>query len=74
MPWLARIARDERATAVITHKGVIRATFALAAGWDMISKPPVRLYWDRAHLFMIDQQGLPHPVRFNIPLSSDESS
>jgi broad specificity phosphatase PhoE len=27
----------------VCHKGVIRAALVLATGWDMQSKPPVRL-------------------------------
>ena len=32
----------------VTHKGVIRAALSLATGWDMLSKPPLRLTDDAA--------------------------
>jgi probable phosphoglycerate mutase len=32
----------------VTHKGVIRAALSLASGWDMLSKPPLRLAHDVA--------------------------
>jgi probable phosphoglycerate mutase len=32
----------------VTHKGVIRAALSLATGWDMRSKPPLRLAHDAA--------------------------
>lgn len=35
----------------VTHKGVIRAALALAIGWDMREKSPIRLHWDCAHEF-----------------------
>src|SRR5258708_25778557 len=45
MPLLAEIAQAGRPTGAITHKGVIRAVFALASGWDTLGKAPVRLRW-----------------------------
>ena len=48
------VAEEDRWLA-ITHKGVIRALLALATGWDMRSKPPVKLRWDRAHSFYLQQ-------------------
>lgn len=38
----------------VTHKGVIRAALALALGWDMLDKPPIKLKWRAAHLFTWD--------------------
>ena len=69
MPLLAEIAQDGRPTACITHKGVIRAVFALAAGWDMRGKPPAKLAWDAAHLFRLDPAGMAAVERLNIPLA-----
>lgn len=39
----AELAVDPRPAVVVCHKGVIRAALALATGWDMRSKPPLRL-------------------------------
>ena len=40
---LAELAADPRPLVAVCHKGVIRAALVLATGWDMQSKPPVRL-------------------------------
>jgi len=58
-PWLAEIAVSGLPTAAVTHKGVIRALLALAIDWDMTTKPPIRLVPARAHLFAVDEAGVP---------------
>ena len=68
MPLLAEIARSGAPTAAVTHKGVIRAVAALAAGWDMRRKPPWKLRWDAAHLFRLDRAGAPVIERLNLSL------
>lgn len=55
--------------AAVTHKGVIRAALALAMGWDMTGKPPVRLDWSAAHLFLLEAGGRWSLVRPNLPLA-----
>jgi probable phosphoglycerate mutase len=46
----ADLATTDRAALVVcvSHKGVIRAALSLATGWDMTSKPPLRLTDDTA--------------------------
>jgi probable phosphoglycerate mutase len=68
-PLLRDIARRDEPTAAITHKGVIRAVFAKAVGWDMLGKPPARLSWKAAHLFRLDRDGTPRVERLNISLN-----
>jgi probable phosphoglycerate mutase len=46
--WLAELKEP---TLAVTHRGVIRAVYAQAAGWDMLGKPPVKLAWDAVHVF-----------------------
>jgi probable phosphoglycerate mutase len=53
----------------ITHKGVIRAVLALATGWTMEGEAPVRLRWDRLHLFALASDGTPRVERLNIELA-----
>jgi probable phosphoglycerate mutase len=53
----------------VTHKGVIRAVLALATGWTMREKPPVRLRWDALHRFALDAEGRPRVERLNIGLA-----
>jgi probable phosphoglycerate mutase len=42
-PLLAAIAADGRDTVAVCHKGVIRAVVALATGWDMAGRAPVKV-------------------------------
>ena len=44
---LAELAADPQPVVAVCHKGVIRAALVLATGWDMRSKPPLRLPRDR---------------------------
>ncbi|KAB0677757.1 histidine phosphatase family protein [Aureimonas leprariae] len=53
-------------SAIVTHKGVIRALLASATGWDMRGKAPVRLLPGTAHHFRLNE-GL-SLVQANIPL------
>ena len=50
------------------HKSVIRAIFANAYSWNMMGRPPVKLKWDQAHLFQVDDQGGIQPLQMNVPL------
>jgi probable phosphoglycerate mutase len=68
-PLLARIVQDGTPVAAVAHKGVIRALFALATGWDMRAKPPQRLAEDAVHLFEIDRTGTPAVCRLNLPIA-----
>lgn len=67
-----RLLADGRDTAAVSHKGVIRAALALATGWEMTGKPPVRLDWGAAHLFLLDATGHWSLKRANIPLEPPE--
>ena len=67
---LAEIAAAGAPTAAVTHKGVIRAVFARATGWDMLGKPPFRLDWSSAQLFRLEAGGQPSVERLNISLTA----
>ena len=67
-PFLTERASAGRATAAVCHRGVIRAVYALAIGWDMKSSPPRRLADGAAHLFRLDPGGMPSVERLDIPL------
>lgn len=67
-PLLAEIGAAGVPIAAITHKGVIRAVFARATGWDMLGKPPYKLSWSAAHLFRLDREGRPSIERLNLAL------
>ena len=64
--WLHEVAGAGEPTLAVTHRGVIRALFAEATGWDMRGKPPARLEWDAVHLFRIDGAGAPRVERLNV--------
>lgn len=68
-PWLERLATDDKDILAITHKGVMRALYALASGWDMRGKAPHRLLDNAAHEFELDRAGL-RIRRLNIALQS----
>jgi probable phosphoglycerate mutase len=55
-------------TIAVTHKGVLRALYALATGWTMADKPPDKLRDRRAHLFSIASDGAIRVVELNISL------
>jgi probable phosphoglycerate mutase len=67
-PWLDEIAAADTGVLAITHKGVIRALYALASGWDMRAKPKDRLIDDAVHAFALDRQEI-RVDRLNIPLA-----
>lgn len=53
--WLAELREP---TLAVTHRGVIRAVFASASGWDMLGKPPAKLEWNAVHLFRVVDGGI----------------
>jgi probable phosphoglycerate mutase len=66
-PWLAETAVGDRTLVAVTHKGVIRAILALATGWNMTGKPPIRLTWNCTHLLTLAPDGTPAIDRPNVP-------
>jgi probable phosphoglycerate mutase len=67
-PWLEEIAAADADVLAITHKGVIRALYALASGWDMRAKPMERLTDNAVHAFVLDRQGI-RVDRLSMPLA-----
>jgi broad specificity phosphatase PhoE len=65
-PWLKDVAQAGQPTLAVTHRGVIRALFAEATGWDMRGKPPARLDWSAVHVFSLDEEGAPRVERLNV--------
>jgi probable phosphoglycerate mutase len=55
-PWLIEIVAAGEPVLAITHKGVIRALYARAAGWNMTGRPRQRL-GDGLHVFRVDRDG-----------------
>jgi len=52
--WLGEL---DSPTLAVTHRGVIRAVYAAAAGWDLLGKPPSKLAWDALQVFRVGAAG-----------------
>ncbi|WP_420402867.1 histidine phosphatase family protein [Nisaea sp.] len=65
---LNRLRPRPQSCLLVTHKGVIRAALALAFGWDMTGKPPVRLDWSALHVVRLDADGTLEPDAMNVSL------
>ena len=68
-PLLDRLAQSKGRTLAVTHKGVIRALYARASGWDMTGRPPVKLRDARVHVFALEAGGRPRIARLNLELA-----
>ena len=69
MARLAQWTGELAAPAVaVSHKAAIRALLALATGWDMTGKPPLRLDWRCLHFFSAHSDGSVTLDRPNVPL------
>ncbi len=64
-PLLAELSGP---TIFVTHKGVLRALYALASGWEMKGKSPHKLIDGCAHAFQVARDGAPALDDLNIPL------
>lgn len=71
--WLAGLDRGTPIVAV-THNGVLRALVAIATGWDMRDKPPVKLQPGTLHCFALGRRdGELAAVEWNVPLAPSEA-
>ncbi len=68
LPLLESLAAAGRPTIAVSHKGVIRALYALASGWDMSDRPQETLREPCAHRFLLDPRGVPALDKLNQPL------
>lgn len=67
-PFLAERAAAGRPTVAVCHRGVIRATYALAIDWDMTSRPPRRLADNCAQVFRLGPDGRPAVHELDVAL------
>ena len=72
-PFLAEIGDGGDNILAVTHRGVIRAVYALASGWNMRDDPPVRLADAAVHLFAVAAGGGPIVERLNLALDAAAS-
>jgi len=72
--WLDDHARADAPVLVVAHKAVLRTLLALATGWDMTDKPPVRFQRAAIHLFRALPGGGVSLERANIPMETDRAA
>lgn len=68
LTWLKDLSARSGSFGAVTHNGVIRAVYALAVGWDMKAKPPVKLNDGCAQIFRLGKDGWPALEAANVPL------
>jgi probable phosphoglycerate mutase len=68
-PWIAERARSGGTTVAVTHRGVIRALYAEATGWDMIGPPADGFAAGAAQLFLARADGSVGLIRTNLRLA-----
>ncbi len=66
--WLDEIARAGVPVVAVSHKAAIRALLALATGWDMTGRPPLKLDWSCVHFFAAEAGGGARLERANVPM------
>jgi probable phosphoglycerate mutase len=67
--WTASIAAEGRPVVAVSHKATIRALLALATGWDMTGRQPVKLDWHCLHFFVAHRDGRVTFDRANVTMS-----
>jgi probable phosphoglycerate mutase len=68
-PLLERLAATGRPSVAVTHKGVIRALYAQARGWDMTERAPEKQRDGCAQSFLLNREGVPETDQLNLPLA-----
>jgi 2,3-bisphosphoglycerate-dependent phosphoglycerate mutase len=68
--WLATQDAGAEPIVSVTHNGVLRALLAIATGWDMTGKPPVKLRAGMLHRFALGAGGGLALVECNVALAS----
>ena len=69
-PLLAEIGAAGEPVGAVCHRGVIRALLALATGWNMLGKPPVKLKNACWHRFTVAPDGMLAVEAMNLPLTA----
>jgi broad specificity phosphatase PhoE len=67
-PWIAERASSGEATVAVTHRGVVRALYAEATGWDMIGPPGEEFADGAAQLLLARTDGSVGLIRTNLRL------
>lgn len=72
-PFLRRLADAGGHALAITHRGVIRAIYAQAVGWDMKGPPPDKMLPHCAQSFRLSPGLSPVVATLNMPLDKANS-
>lgn len=67
--WAREIAESGEPVVAVSHKAAIRALLALATGWDMTGRQPVKLDWKCLHFFIAHGDGTVTLDRPNVAMS-----
>lgn len=70
LPALTELARQQEDRLVVAHRGIIRAIYALATGWDMRADPPDKLSRQALQIFTLSADGRPSVAELNVRLSA----
>lgn len=70
-PALQEMAEQGEDRLVVAHRGVIRAVYSLATGWDMRDKPADKMARDALQVFAIADTGRPEVIELNLQLSGE---
>ena len=70
-PVLAELAQRQEDRLVVAHRGIIRALYALATGWDMRTDPPDKLSRQALQVFTLTDDGRPRVAELNLRLSAE---
>ena len=68
--FTAELARNGRPAVLVAHKAVLRALLALATGWDMTGRQPVKLDWHCLQYFAATPDGRVTLERPNVTLAT----
>ncbi len=68
LPFLIKLAKQDCSAVCVAHKGIIRAIYAKATGWNMLGKPPEKLRDNSAHLFKVSRSGSLEVSQMNLSL------
>jgi probable phosphoglycerate mutase len=66
--WVREIVAGGEPVVAVSHKAAIRALLALATGWDMTGRQPIKLDWRCLHFFSVRADGTVTLDRPNVPL------
>jgi probable phosphoglycerate mutase len=70
LPALAALAQQRENRLVVAHRGIIRAIYALATGWDMRADAPDKLDRQALQVFELSASGHPIVAELNVRLSA----